>query len=182
MAALDRSSTCRVRASAGPAALASLLRRLGGHVQTRSAQPVASCPAVRQAPFVAVPGLASYRCRSRSSRGCRLGLQLRRIRQPTGSGRSLWTIRELIHIRLARAKEVKKVYLLIFACLAQTQENKKFMDSLCRAVRLYNTAESHKSLDRMLSIVIVPGDIIVIEKGEKLFARPLESLFVPGCD
>jgi hypothetical protein len=88
----------------------------------------------------------------------------------------------LIHIRLPREKEAKKGYLFIFACLVQTQENKKLMNSLCRAVRLYNTAKPHKGLDRMLSIVIVPGDVIVVERGEKLLARPLESFFVSGCN
>ncbi len=80
------------------------------------------------------------------------------------------------NIVLPREEEVEKVQALVLACLAHAQQDQVLVDPLHRGEALNPPPQAGKRLDRMLGIVVVPGNPIVLEKGEEAASVFLEAL------
>jgi hypothetical protein len=68
---------------------------------------------------------------------------------------------ERAHVFFAGAQKIQKVQTRVFACLTDTQENQVLFNPLGRRETLDRFAESRKGFDRMLGIVVVPGDSVM---------------------
>jgi hypothetical protein len=76
---------------------------------------------------------------------------------------------------LSGPKELKKVDSPVFAGLADTQQHQIITDATLSRMRLDYIAQCCESLYRVFRIVVVPWNIIVVQKGKELSLVSSES-------
>lgn len=68
----------------------------------------------------------------------------------------------------ARTKKIQKVHANVFAGLADAQENQVFFEAFLGGTTSEDIPKPSKRFDRMFGIIVVPGDVVVIDEREEL--------------
>ena len=65
--------------------------------------------------------------------------------------------------------------------MAEAEKNQVFFDAFRCGESDNRTAKLGKGFDRMLSVVVVPRNVVVVQKRKELVTVLLESLLAPQC-
>jgi hypothetical protein len=89
--------------------------------------------------------------------------------------------REVIDVLRTGPKEIEEVDVLTLTGLADTQQNKGVAKAFLRGKPVYHAAKQRECLHGVLRIIVVPWDIVEIQKSEHLIAIFLQAIDELAC-
>src|SRR5262249_44667421 len=87
-----------------------------------------------------------------------------------------------VDFRSLREKELENVYSIQFTGLDHAKEHKRLLERPFTEQAVSRPLELHEVLHCMLSTCVIPRNVVVVQEGEQLAARLLESLLIPERD
>src|ERR1035438_8574659 len=123
----------------------------------------------------------TYRSRLTTKAGdciCRQAVRLAGLRPSLAPAPAF---REGVNVLLTRTEEIQKVHAHVFAGFGEAEKNQVFFDTFRGGKTDNRTAELGKGFDRVLGVVVVPKNVVVVQKRKKLITVLLESLLDPQC-